>query len=149
MLFRTVKLEFKSQEEEHYGKLLLDMKNITSPTIIQLLAVDKRETVLQSKRISKDEVVTFKFLEPSKFMLKAIFDQNDNGKWDHGNLKERLSPEEVTYYPNVVKIRSNWDIKESWNIPKVPTYSKKIYDEELEQQRIKELQKLRKKKSAL
>ena len=146
---KAVKLEFKSQEEEHYGKLLLDMKNITSPTIIQLLAVDKRETVLQSQRISKDEVVTFKFLEPSKFMLKAIFDQNDNGKWDHGNLKERIAPEEVVYYPNVVKIRSNWDIKESWNIPKVPTYSKKIYDEELEQQRIKELQNRRKKKSAL
>lgn len=146
---KAVKLDFKSQEEEHYGKLILDVKNITGPTILQLLAADKRETVLQSKRISKDEVVTFNFLEPSKFMLKAIFDQNDNGKWDHGNLKERIGPEEVTYYPNVVKIRSNWDIKESWNIPKQSTYSKNIYDEELEQQRIKELQNRRKKKSAL
>ncbi len=145
---KAIKTEFKTQDEEHYGKLLLDMKNIYGPTIVQLLAADKKETVLQSMSLTKDQIVTFKFLEPTKYMLKVIFDRNSNGIWDHGSLKEKILPEEVDYYPTMIKVRSNWDIKETWNISRQRTYNKQIYDEEFELQKLKDLQNRRKKKSA-
>lgn len=145
---KEFKSEFKTQEEEHYGKIILTMKNVTVPTIVQLLSNNKNEAVVQSVRITKDGNVTFKFLEPMKYLIKAIFDRNNNGKWDEGNLKQRIPPEEVMYYLSVVKVRSNWDIKDSWILPTQPQFSKKIIDEELEAQKLKDKLKKRKKSSA-
>jgi len=142
------KQEFKTQEEEHYGKIILNMKNITVPTIIQLLNEDKKETIVQSIPISKDGEITFKFLEPKKYLIKAIFDRNNNHKWDIGNLKKGIPPEQVMYYLSVVKVRSNWDIKDDWTLPTQPLYNKKIIDEELEAQKLKDKLKKRKKTTA-
>jgi hypothetical protein len=74
-----------------------------------------------------------------------VFDRNNNGRWDTGDLKKRILPEEVMYYLSVVKVRSNWDNKDDWNLPAQQSYSKKIIDEELEAQKLKD--KLKKKKN--
>ena len=145
---RQLKELFKTQEEEHYGKIILNIANVTVPAIIQLLADDKKETVLQSYTLTKDGQVTFKFLEPKKYLLKCVFDRNNNGKWDSGNLKKRIPPEEVMYYLSVVKVRSNWDIKDNWTLPTQQLFSKKIIDEELEAQKLKDKLKKRKKTTA-
>lgn len=139
---------FKTQEEEHYGKIMLNVSNVTVPTIIQLLSDDKKEQVLQTYPITKDGQVIFKFLEPKKYLIKCIFDRNNNGKWDSGNLKDRVPPEEVMYYLSVIKVRSNWDIKDNLVLPTQQGYSKKIIDEELEAQKLKDKLKKRKKSSA-
>ena len=34
---RLLKTEFKTQEEEHYGKIIYSIKNVKGPTIIQIL----------------------------------------------------------------------------------------------------------------
>jgi len=138
-----VKQPFKTQEEEHYGKIILNIKNVTVPTIIQLLSDDNKERVIQSQPMLKDGTVTFKYLEPQKYLIKAIFDRNNNGKWDTGNLKKRIPPEEVMYYLSVVKVRSNWDNKDDWALPTQKAFNKKIIDEELEAQKLKD--KLKKK----
>ncbi len=139
--------EFKTQEEDYYGKIIWNIKNITIPTIVQLLTDDKNENVVQSMRFTKDGVLTFNYLEPKKYLIKAIFDKNDNGKWDTGNLKKRTQPEEVLYYLNVVKVRSNWENKNDWTLP-TRQFNKKIIDEELEAQKIKDKLKRKKKTTA-
>jgi hypothetical protein len=125
-----LKAEFTIQEEEHYGTIKYNIQNVTCPTIIQLLTDSKDEVVLKSKIISKDDVVVFQYLEPAKYLLKAIFDKNGNGKWDSGNLEKKIQPEEVLYYPNVIKIRSNWEDNVPWILGQ--NFSKKIVDKELE-----------------
>jgi len=141
---KKLKEEFKTKEEDAYGKIILNIKNITIPTIIQLLGDEKDEKVIQSVTVLKDGLVTFKFLEPRKYLIKAIFDRNGNGKWDSGDLKKRIQPEEVMYYLSVVKVRSNWDNKDSWTLPTQHNFNKKIVDDELEAQKLKD--KLKKKK---
>jgi len=140
---KKLKEEFKTQEEEYYGKIIMHLKNITVPTIIQLLTDDKDEKIVESIPVTKDGTITFKFLEPKKYLIKAIFDKNNNGKWDTGNLKTRIQPEEVMYYLEVVKVRGNWDAVKDWSLP-TQQFSKKIFDKELEEQKIKD--KLKKKK---
>ena len=141
---KPLKQEFKIQDEEYYGKIILNLSNITIPTIVQLLSDEKDEKIYQSVIASKDGLITFKYLEPRKYVVKAIFDKNNNGKWDSGNLKKRIQPEEVMYYLSVIKVRSNWDNKDNWALP-TRQLSKKIVDEELEAQKLKD--KLMKKKS--
>jgi hypothetical protein len=139
--------EFKTQEEEFYGKIILNLRNVTVPTIIELLTDEKEEKVVQSIPVTKDGLVTFKFLEPRKYLIKAIFDKNNNGKWDTGDLKKRIQPEEVMYYLEVVKVRGNWDAEKDWSLP-TQQFSKKIFDKEIEEQKMKDKLKKKKKSTA-
>ncbi len=145
---RKFESEFNTQEEEHYGKIILTVNNVKGPTIIQLLTDDAKESVVRSTVIEKDGEVTFPFLEPQKYLLKAIFDRNNNGIWDTGNLKEKLQPEEVSYFLSVLKVRSNWENRDViWDLP-ANQFVKKIVDEELEAEKLKQKKKQTKKKSA-
>lgn len=139
--------EFKVQEEDYYGKIILDLKNITVPTIIELLTDEQDEKIVKSIPVTKSGPVTFQFLEPRKYLIKAIFDRNNNGKWDTGDLKKRIQPEEVMYYLEVVKVRGNWEAKKDWSLP-TQQFSKTIIDEELEAQKIKDKLKKKKKTTA-
>lgn len=134
---KELKSDFKTQEEEHYGKIIISVQNVKGPTLIQLLDFNKDEPVLKTISIDKDQEVTFPFLEPKKFLMKAIFDKNNNGKWDSGNLKEKIEPEEVCYYQTVIKIRSNFEYKPSWTLPDPVSFRKKIIDEEAEAEKLK------------
>jgi len=60
----------------------------------------------------------FEFINvpPSTYYLRLTIDANGNGKWDTGNYKDHLQPEEVYYYPKKLRLRANWDLDESWNI---------------------------------
>lgn len=137
------KVDFKTQEEEHYGKIIYTIQNAQGPTIIQLLENDRGEKVLKSIRIEKDGEITMPLLEPGKYLMKAIFDRNNNGKWDSGNLKEQAEPEEVCYYQSVIKVRSNWDNVATWILPDPVKFRKKIIDEEAEAEKLQ----LKKKKN--
>jgi hypothetical protein len=68
--------------------------------------------------------------------MKAIFDKNNNGIWDSGNLKEKIVPEEICYYQSVIKVRSNWDNKDTWSLPDPVSFMKKIIDEEVEAEKL-------------
>ncbi|NEW83251.1 MAG: Ig-like domain-containing protein [Mariniphaga sp.] len=144
---KKIKEEFKTQEEEYYGKIILDLKNITVPTIVELLTDEKDEKIVQSVSVTKSGPVTFQYLEPRKYLIKTIFDRNNNGKWDTGDLKKRIQPEEVMYYLEVVKVRGNWEAKKDWSLPS-QQFSKTIIDEELEAQKIKDKLKKKKKTTA-
>lgn len=136
MYGKTFKSEFKTQSEEHYGKIIFWIKNVKGPTLIQLLENDKDEHVLKQLSINKDGEITLPFLEPKKYLMKAIFDKNNNGKWDSGDLKEKIEPEEVCYYLSVIKVRSNWDNQDSWSLPDPIGFRKKIVDAEAEAEKL-------------
>jgi hypothetical protein len=131
------KNEFAIQDEEHYGKIIYNMQNVTGPTIIQLLTDSKDEVVLKSIEVDKSGEIVFPYLEPAKYLIKAVFDRNNNGRWDPGNLKEKIQPEEVIYYLSVIRVRENWDNRDTWILPSQNPYSKKIIDKELEEEKLK------------
>jgi len=87
------------------------------PVIIQLL--DSKGNVLKEFTINNDKKVPIEFLYPGKYMVKAIFDRNRNGKWDTGNYFLHLQPERVILSEKPIELKSNfetninWDIKES------------------------------------
>jgi hypothetical protein len=131
------KNDFAIQDEEHYGKIIYNIQNVTGPTIIQLLTDSKDEVVLKSIEIDKSGEIVFQYLEPAKYLIKAIFDRNNNGKWDTGDLKKKAQPEEVIYYLSVIRVRENWDNRDTWILPSQNPYSKKIIDKEFEEEMLK------------
>ena len=105
--------KFTTKEQEYYGKLFLKVDHVDGPVIIQLIENGKSETLIQSKRIHSDQIVTFDYLEPKTYIIKVIEDWNDNGKWDTGNYSLKRQPEAVHYFRKEIKVRSNWEVEEN------------------------------------
>jgi len=146
---KKVHLKFKTQKEEFYGKIILTVANLNGPAIVQLLSNDKDERVLQKIQILGSAKVEFPYLKPDKYKIRLIVDSNKNGKWDTGYLAGDIQPEEVVYYPKIIKVRGNFEFKETWEINYKANYKKDIIDDELEKEkaRKKELEKKKGKKT--
>ncbi|MFO7827113.1 MAG: Ig-like domain-containing protein [Bacteroidales bacterium] len=114
MVNDTSIIEFKTQKLDFYGKILANITGIDSTfqVIAQLIIAQKdTEKVYREQIVQKDQIIDFEYLPPEEFLFKVIIDRNFNGKWDTGEYLEHLQPEEVYYYDNPIKVRSNWDIE--------------------------------------
>lgn len=141
--------KFRTQKEDYYGKIIMNISKLTGPAIVQLLANNKEERIFQKIQILEDGKIEFPYLKPEKYKIRIILDSNKNGIWDTGYLADSQQPERVIYFPKIIKVRSNFEYKESWQIEYDATQKKELIDEELEKEiaRKKEQDKKAKKKA--
>lgn len=110
----TLNVLFSIQDEEYYGVLYVSTSNVHSPVIVQLM--NDKEILLKEQFSEKDEKLSFSFLKPGRYIIKYIFDRNNNHKWDTGNYLANLQPERVEYYKGEINIRSNWELEIKWEL---------------------------------
>ena len=53
--------KFETREEDYYGKIILELSNVTSPMIAQLLENNENENVIREKTFHTNETVVFFF----------------------------------------------------------------------------------------
>ncbi|MFY7670705.1 Ig-like domain-containing protein [Tenacibaculum sp. MEBiC06402] len=112
----TLNYLFITKQVEDYGAIAIDIqKEVEKPLIVQLLANDKVE---KSVYITSSQKIEFKLLDPQKYTLKVIVDENENGVWDTGNYLLKKQPERIVYYEEVLELRANWVINETMTIKK-------------------------------
>ena len=138
MSSKELNKKFETREEDYYGKIILELSNVTSPMIAQLLENNENENVIREKTFHTNGTVVFDYLKPEKYKVKIIFDTNGNGKWDNGSYQDKFQPESVAYINKVIKVRSNWDNEFPWEIKPDSTFAKNVVDQELEEQKRKE-----------
>lgn len=99
-----------------FGNLSMDIKSEPGnyPMIIQLTS--EKGEVKQELYAEEPKSVEFIHIEPAKYLVRIIFDSNRNGKWDPGNYLKRIQPEKVVYYPDVIEVRANWELEQSFTI---------------------------------
>jgi hypothetical protein len=131
---RKLVKKFQTQKEDYYGTIQITTQNVKGSVILQLVKKEGEEFVRQ-QTIDSDEWVVFETLAPNKYLLKAIYDSNENGQWDPGRVKKGSQPEKVAYFPKVFKVRSNWEQQETWDLTIDPSFPKDIYDPDMEEQR--------------
>lgn len=139
-----IEQKFRTQKEDYYGKIIMTISGLSGPAIVQLLANDKDEKILQKIQILEDGMIEFPYLKPNKYIVRLILDSNKNGKWDTGFLASDLQPEEVIYFPKIIKVRSNFEYKENFEIDYKPGYKKELIDEELEKENARKKEKEKK-----
>ncbi len=112
----TVRLDFRTKGEKDFGNLILTMNMEKRPgQYVVQLTNEKESIVFEEHTIQGSGILHFNFMAPGKYKLKAINDRNGNKRWDTGNYKLKIQPEEVMYFPKTIEIRSNWDVEETWN----------------------------------
>jgi hypothetical protein len=103
---------------ENYSTLTL---KVTVPDTSKAYIVEvfqDAEHVLQRDEITKNTSLIYKNFLTGKYSFRVIYDENRNGKWDSGNVKERRYPENIWVDPIQITLRPNWDAEEKLDIPR-------------------------------
>lgn len=99
-----------------FGNLRFEVKvdSTAYPLIVQL--TDEQGTLKREIIADSPQSFDFEHLDPSTYLLRVIFDENKNGKWDTGNYLKGIQPERISYYPDIIEIRANWEKVETFTI---------------------------------
>ena len=103
----TLKYKFSTKDVEDYGTIILDIqKKVESPVIIELLSDDE---IVKKLYIEASQKIEFNLLEPKKYTIRAIIDDNKNRVWDTGNYLQKQQPERIVYFSEdiFVHVRSD------------------------------------------
>ncbi|MGZ3751436.1 MAG: Ig-like domain-containing protein [Mucilaginibacter sp.] len=111
---------FQEDKLENYGQLTL---KVTLPDtgkayVVQLF--NDKKTIVHSDPVTKNTTLTYKNYPVGKYTISVVYDSNKNGKWDSGNVKKKLYPENIWIYIKDITLRSNWDAEETITVPKEP-----------------------------
>jgi hypothetical protein len=111
----SILIQFSSKSNEDYGNLIIQFtpKQASMNYIVQLLS---GENVVRETFVAGEEKVSFTYLTPGKYRVRAIYDANNNGKWDTGHYIYKMQPEKVAFFPIEITIRANWDMEEAWEL---------------------------------
>jgi len=108
-------MRFSTKSSRDYGVFVMQLKpNHPQPYVFELL--NEKEDVLKQYYFSSDTSITIEYLDPATYILKLIYDDNDNKKWDSGNYGYKIQPEKVIYYSQKIQVRANWEVDEEWKI---------------------------------
>jgi len=112
--------KFQLDKPENYSQLTL---NITVPDtgrayIVELL--NSQQTVIRKTIIHENSSIVYKNFITSKYYVRVIYDDNNNGKWDSGNVKRKIQPEHIWADKEVITLRPNWEQNNPIIIPKEP-----------------------------
>ena len=98
-----------------YGNIKVTLNNVPKTEIIVQL-IDNKGAVKYEKFGKSKTTFDFLNIRPSKYNLRVIYDENANQKYDTGNYLKKIQPERVSYYPDEIEIRANWDIDQIFSL---------------------------------
>jgi hypothetical protein len=111
----TLTYTFSTRNTSDYGNLRVILERIQRyPLIVEI--TDEKGAVIEREVVYKDTKVFFDLIEPKKYTLRVIYDDNKNGVWDAGNFIEKRQSEEVIYFGKEIDVRANWDVEQPFDI---------------------------------
>lgn len=104
----TLTAKFNTRTYADFGNLTINLQGVEEFPVLLQLTTEKGE--VKAEKYSRGETtVNFKNVAPGQYLLRLIYDTNENAVWDSGSLLGKRQPEEVVYYPDVLSARANWD----------------------------------------
>ncbi len=94
-----------------YGALAIDLSYYQQPIVLDVYfegkEFDRFNIASPTSDFQIDELL------PGNYTFQIINDDNNNGKWDTGDLSTRTQPEAIDFYTTPTKVRANWDVEVS------------------------------------
>ena len=123
-----LKLGLKVRSADEFSTLVVELTGLpqmpdTAQVVVQLL--DSGDKVLKQAVAEADNTVTFFYLKPGKYYLRAFVDLNRNELWDTGQYDLDLQPEDVYYHNEEVECKEKWDVTRRWNLTGTPRFLQK------------------------
>ena len=111
----TTDVSVRTGKLADYCSVFLTLNNIDRyPVVIDL--INDRGEIVAKKYATEPREFEFLNLQPSRFKIRLIYDDNGNGRWDTGNYLLKVQPEEVYYFKNIIDAKANWEVVESFTL---------------------------------
>lgn len=109
--------KFDLDSEDNYGSISIKVgvPDTSKTYIIQWL--NDSDKALRQDRISKNTVLNYTRYPTAKYKIRVIYDENNNGEWDTGNIILKRQPENTWTFEKTISLRPNWDLEEVVTIP--------------------------------
>ena len=76
--------------------------------------IKEKGEVIEEVYADKEQIYDFLNLMPAKYLVRVIYDDNKNKKWDTGIFLLKTQPEEVIYLETIFDVRANWEMTETF-----------------------------------
>lgn len=93
------------RDPENYGIIEGEVKNPNKKHFFIELMNEKNEVIQKVDNLLKYE---FTFLKAGIYYLRLIVDENQNARWDEGDIQTNTLPEKIIYNPNKIKLKQNF-----------------------------------------
>ncbi len=93
------------RDPENYGIIEGEVKNPNKKHFFIELLNDKNEVIRKVDNLLKYE---FAFLKAGIYSVRLIVDENQNARWDEGDIQTNTLPEKIIYNPNKIKLKQNF-----------------------------------------
>ena len=110
----NIRLGTKSYADFGNLRMTISFEEENYPLLVQL--TDEKGETKQEIYAKAHKIFEFGNIEPAKYRVRVIFDTNGNGQWDTGNYLKRIQPERVSYYPDLIEVRANWELEQTFTI---------------------------------
>ncbi|WP_420320661.1 Ig-like domain-containing protein [Flagellimonas sp.] len=111
----SLNYRFSTQGYADYGNLRINVGGaVRYPLIVQL--TNEAGEIKRELFAEQPQQFEFNNLDPSNYVIRVIFDENGNGIWDTGSYLNKRQPEKVSYYPDVIDVRANWELEQTFVI---------------------------------
>jgi len=109
--------KFELDVDDNYGSISINVSvpDTSKSYLIQWL--NERKEIIKQNSIKKNTVLNYIRYPTAKYLIRVIYDVNNNGEWDTGNLKEGRQPEKSWNFEKTISLRPNWDLEENITIP--------------------------------
>ena len=116
---RTFK-KFTIDKQENYSLLTLALTVPDTGKSYVVELYNEQKQLLRTDVIHKTSSLVYKNYLTGKYNVKVIYDANNNGKWDSGNVKLKQQPENIWIDEAPITLRANWEQVTPIAIPREP-----------------------------
>ena len=121
--------KFTYDETENYGDIILKIIAPDSSQHYLIQLMNDKDEILKENAIIGSTTLSYKNLLGIKYKVRIVYDDNANGKWDTGDLENKIQPEHVWFWDKIITIRPNWEQEDTITIPTHPDNKEKIKEE--------------------
>ena len=109
----SLNFTFKTKKISEYGKIFFNPIQKKYPLIIDL--INTKDEVVDSQYLaSASDNCVFENILPGEYTIRVIEDKNENKKRDTGNFLGKIQPEKTYFNDEIIKVRANWILRESF-----------------------------------
>jgi hypothetical protein len=115
----TLTYRVSTKTIDDYGRITINVNNVNSKNlIVELISGKNQDQLIERQFISTSKKLVFDLLEPKKYTIRAIIDENKNNKWDTGSYLKRQLAEKIIYNEaiNNYDLRANFYLEEIFTI---------------------------------
>lgn len=104
----TIEKVYNFKNPEDYAIINGNIDTDKESYIVQLL--DNNFKVI--REIKNQKKYTLTNVPPGEYSIRILIDNNNNGIWEPGNIKENIAPEDIIFYPEIISLRANWELED-------------------------------------